>query len=249
MIWLRSLVFNSFYFGWTAVLAILFLPLLAGRRDWAQAAARIWVGGLIHAARVICGLHWRVEGTANIPRGPAVVAARHQSAWDTFFFHSVLADPVYVMKQELLDVPLVGWYMRKVGSIAIDRRAGLRALRILVEQADKALAAGRQVIVFPEGTRTPPGARPPLHAGIAALYTRLDVPVIPVALNSGLFWKRRAFLKRPGTITVRFLPPAPRGLDRPAFMSFLTRSIQEGSDALPGSGAVPAARRDGCESR
>src|SRR5690606_21388864 len=148
-----------------------------------------------------------------------IVAAKHQSAWDTMAFYWVLDDAAYVLKKELLSIPLYGWCARKARMIGVDRSGGAKALRAMVEQAQNCLAEGRPIVIFPEGTRTAPGRRSAYHPGIAALYTRLGVPVVPVALNSGLFWGRRSFIKQPGRIVVQFLPPIPPGLERRAFMT------------------------------
>ena len=168
--------------------------------------------------------------------GPAILAAKHQSAWDTIVFYRVLdADPVYVLKRELTWIPILGWYLRRVGMVAVDRKGGAAALRRMTATAHAALAEGRRIVIFPEGTRTAPGARRPYHPGVAALYAATDVPVVPVALDSGRYWPRRGFLKRPGTITLRILPPLPPGLARKAFVAELEHRIEEACAALAGT--------------
>jgi 1-acyl-sn-glycerol-3-phosphate acyltransferase len=148
------------------------------------------------------------------------------------FLSCYLNYPAFVLKRELLSIPLFGWYLRKVGMIAVDRAAGASALRNMARQASEAFAEGRSILIFPEGTRVPPGESRPYHPGVAALYTQLKVPVVPVALNSGLFWGRRSFVKRPGTVTVQFLPPIPPGLDRKAFMRELESRIEAAAMVL-----------------
>ncbi len=229
---LRSLAFIVAAVAWTTTLALLFLPVLAMPRRTAQRAATVWTGGLIALARAVCGLKYQILGLENVPQGSAIIASKHQSAWDTLIFHQVLRDPVYVMKRELFRVPLVGWYMKRAGSIAIDRSSRVQALRIVVTAAQQALSGGRQVIVFPEGTRVSPGQRTRYQAGVVALYERCRVPVVPVALNSGLFWGRRSLLKRPGTITVEILPAIAPGLDRPEFLRELRSRIEDACDRL-----------------
>ena len=223
---LRSLVFLALQVTWTSVLAVLYLPLLVLPRGILRAGARLWCAGIIWLARVVCGIRYRVVGREHVPAGACIVAAKHQSAWDTYFFHGILGDPVYVMKKELMAIPLVGWYMRRAGSVVIDRSARVQALHMLVAGATRALGQGAQVIVFPEGTRVAPGETRPYHAGVALLYARCGVPVVPVALNSGRLWSRNAFLKHPGTVTVRILPPIPPGLPRKAFMERLRADIE-----------------------
>jgi 1-acyl-sn-glycerol-3-phosphate acyltransferase len=213
---------------------VLYLPLLAAPKRWVQAGCKVWLAGLRAMAAGIAGVRYRIEGGENLPNGPVIVAAKHQSAFDTFLFHRLLDDPVYVLKRELFRIPMVGWYMRAAGMIGIDRAAGAQALRGMVKGCEEALAEGRQIVIFPEGTRTAPGQSRAYHPGVAALYARFpDVPVVPVALNSGLLWGRKAFLKEPGTVTVRILPPMEPGLDRRRFLETLRSRIEEAGAALP----------------
>jgi 1-acyl-sn-glycerol-3-phosphate acyltransferase len=232
MIALRSILFQIAFYGWTFVILVLYLPLLAMPRRIMQAGTRFWLRGLLFLAAMICGIRYRIVGRERLPAGPAVIAAKHQSAWDTMIFHQLLDDPVFAVKRELFVIPLLGWYMHKAGCIRIDRSAPVRAIRTLITGATRALADGSQVIVFPEGTRVAPGTHQPYHAGISGLYGRYEVPVIPVALNSGVFWGRRAFRKYPGVITLEILPPVPAGLDREGFIRELKQSIETASERL-----------------
>lgn len=229
---LRSALFFAAAILWSAVLAIVFLPLLVTPQRWVHKATRFWLCGVLALVAAICGLRYRVAGAENLPAGAAIVASKHQSAWDTFVFHQVLDYPVYVMKRELFRIPLVGWYMRKVGSIGIDRTARIHALKMIAADAKRALAAGRQIVIFPEGTRVAPGDERPYRAGIAALYEAASVPVVPVALNSGVFWGRRSFRKYPGLITLAFLPPIAPGLDRRTFVATLRARMEAESRRL-----------------
>lgn len=229
---LRSLAFAVLALLFTALMIVVMLPGLVLPRRRFQRLAAFWCRGLLALLRWCCGLDWRLLGAENLPRGPAIIAAKHQSAWDTLVFHVLLGDPVYVLKRELTRVPLFGWYLRKAGNIAIDRSAGLRAIRTMLPAVDRALAEGSQVIVFPEGTRTAPGEHAPYQPGIAALYGRAEAAVVPVALNSGLFWGRRGFRKRPGVITLEVLPAMPAGLSRSAFLAELERRIEMASSRL-----------------
>lgn len=234
MILLRSLLFNICYVSWTLLLAIVYLPLLAAPKRRVQAGCKLWLAGLRALAAGIAGVRYRIEGRENLPEGPVIIAAKHQSAFDTFLFHHLLDDPVYVLKRELFRIPLVGWYMRAAGMIGVDRSAGSQALRSMLKGCEDALAEGRQIVIFPEGTRVAPGQNRPYHPGVAALYARFpEVPVVPVALNSGLLWGRKAFLKEPGTVTVRILPAMQTGLDRRAFLDGLRTRIEDAGAALP----------------
>lgn len=240
---LRSLAFNIIYVTWTAVLGVLYLPLLAAPRPALVGATKLWLAGLRAAAWHVAGVRHRIEGLENLPTGPAIIAAKHQSAWDTFLFHGLLADPAYVLKRELFRIPLVGWYIKAVGMIGIDRSAGASALKAMLTACGAALADNRQVIIFPEGTRTAPGDSRAYHPGVAALYQRFpDVPVVPVALNSGHAWSRKAFLKHPGVVTVRILPPMEAGLDRRRFLATLRTRVEEAVAALPDPRHAPRSK-------
>lgn len=228
----RSAVFAALALLWSVATSLLYVPLLLIPRRQFQRAAALWCRGLIVLLRLCCGLDWRLEGREHLPAGPAIFAVKHQSAWDTLVWHLLLPDPVYILKRELLGIPFLGWYLRKAGNIAIDRAAGVRAIRSMLPAANKALAEGSQIIVFPEGTRAEPGVRRPYQPGVAALYARADVPLVPVALNSGLFWGRQHFRKRPGVITLQILPSIPPGLPRAAFLAELERRIETATDSL-----------------
>jgi len=222
----RAVLFNVAYWTMTLALAVAYLPLLALPPKWTIAGANAWIRATLWLLRVIVGLDYRIVGAENRPKGPAIIASKHQSAWETLAFVALLYDPVFIIKKELLSVPFFGWYARHAGMIAIDRKGGARALKQMMADARAAVASGRPLVIFPEGTRTAPGAPPRYQTGIAALYQMLAVPVVPAALNSGRFWGRRAFLKRPGTIVVEYLPPIAPGLAREAFMQRLESAIE-----------------------
>lgn len=229
----RSAAFIVVAYLWTGMLVFLYLPLLAllprRRMQWWGA---LWCRGALLLARLICGIRRRVIGREQVPAGPVILAAKHQSAWDGVIFHHLFPDPVFVLKEELLRVPMFGLYLRRLGNIGIDRGAGFRAMKQMLPAVAARLGEGAQVIVFPEGTRVAPGAPPAYHPGIYALYQRFAVPLVPVALNSGVLWGRDAFLRHPGTITIEFLPAIPRGLDRDAFLAHLADSIETATDRL-----------------
>ena len=229
---LRSILFNLLYAVWTAGMHILCLPLLFASRRAVQAAGGIWIDGTLWLLKHVVGIDYRIVGAENLPATPAVYASKHQSAWETLFLSRYLNFPAFVLKQELLSIPLFGWFLKKAGMIAVDRKAGASALRGMARQATETLESGRSILIFPEGTRVAPGQSMPYQPGGAALYTQQKVPVVPVALNSGLYWGRRAFIKKPGTIVVEFLPPIPPGLDRKTLMRELETRIETASKAL-----------------
>ena len=180
----------------------------------------------------LAGTRLEIRGRENIPAGATIVAAKHQSAFETFALAPEFPNPTFVIKSELKRIPIYGQYTVKAGMIHVDRAAGLSALRSLAARGRAEIGKGRHIVIFPEGTRRPPGAPPDYHPGVAHLYRALGVPVVPVALNSGLFWPRRKFLRYPGTIVVEFLPAIPPGLDARRFMERLQADIETAADRL-----------------
>lgn len=228
----RALLFNIWFWLWSAVMNVLFLPGLLLPRQAVMFGQRIWAMGLNAGLRVLVGLRWSVRGRENLLPGPAIIACKHQSMWDTIIWHIEVADPAVVMKKELLKIPVYGWYCRHTKQIPIDRAAGASALKQMLVHARAARDAGRHLIIFPQGTRTAPGAEAPYLPGVAALYRDLGLPVVPVALNSGRFWGRNAFMKRPGTIVMEYLEPIPPGLSRKEFMDRLKDAIEPATARL-----------------
>ena len=229
---LRSLLFNALFLIWSLVMYLIGAPLLVGPAGAIYPMGWVWVRGSLFLLRAVCGLGYRIEGLENLPDRPVVIAAKHQSMWETLAFCHIFRRPIFVLKQELLRIPFYGWYLERMGMIAIDREGGAGALRRMIAEARQRLDAGKHIIIFPEGTRTAPGQRRPYHPGVAALYKQLGVPVLPVALNSGLFWPARSFRQRPGRITVKLLPPLPPGLDRREFLARLEQGIEDASRSL-----------------
>jgi 1-acyl-sn-glycerol-3-phosphate acyltransferase len=229
---IRSLLFNILFALWTALIFIFSLPTLVLPRSAAWWMGGLWVRGALLLLRATVGLGHQVRGAEHRVTGPAIYAAKHQSAWDTLVFPLLLDKPAYVLKRELIRVPLFGSYLKQCGMIPVDREGGGSALKQLLRAARIAVAQGRSILIYPEGTRMPPGERRPYHPGVAALYGDLGIPVVPVALNSGLFWGRRAFHKKPGTITIEFLPPIAPGLPRREFMRELQERMEGASQRL-----------------
>jgi len=175
---------------------------------------------------------FELRGQENRPDGPAIYASKHQSAWDVLVYNVVIPDCAYVLKRELLRIPLWGWYVWRVGAVSVDRSGGARALKSMIEDATALLRQGRSIVVFPQGTRTPVGEKRAYLPGTAALYKGTDFPVVPVALNSGVLWPRRKFRKRAGLITIEFLPPIEPGLDRRRFLKELESRIETTTQRL-----------------
>jgi 1-acyl-sn-glycerol-3-phosphate acyltransferase len=229
---LRSLVFNLCFSLWSVFIHLVALPALLAPGHWLWGIAHLWIRGMLLLLRVICGLGHRELGTENLPRGAAIIAAKHQSAWETLFLSLRLDRPSFILKRELLTIPVFSWYLRKMGMIAVDRSGGTAALKKMMREVGARFAEGRQIVIFPEGTRVAPGQCKPYHPGIAALYGQLKVPVVPVALNSGLYWGRKSFTKKPGEILIQYLPAIPPGLDRKRFMAELEARLEAAAQKL-----------------
>lgn len=230
MIYLRSLVFNLAFYLWTTANMLLALPIVffTSRKfliDWMA----LWARGVFRLMRGLAGISVEIRGRQHLPQGGCIIAAKHQSAWDTLAFHVAVPDPAMVMKQELMWIPVYGAYSKRAGMIPVNRSGGAGALRAMLKSARAARDLGRQIVIFPQGTRVPAdagGAEIPYQAGVAALYRDLGVPVIPAAVNSGQHWPRRKFTRRPGKIVLEFLAPIAPGLDREAFLARLQEAIE-----------------------
>jgi 1-acyl-sn-glycerol-3-phosphate acyltransferase len=229
---IRSLIFNIAFYVSLVVWLIIALPTFLMPYRAILAVAKAWGRYNLFLLRVICGLDADFRGLEKIPPGPLLVAAKHQSAWETFALLWLFADPTFIMKRELQWIPLFGWFALKGRMIPVDRGAGSAGLIEMTGRARKELAKGRQIVIFPEGTRRPAGAEPRYKYGITRLYLGANVPVLPIALNSGLFWRRRSMLRVPGTIVVQVLDPIPPGLDEEAFMARLQSDIETATARL-----------------
>lgn len=213
------------------------LPTLVLPRKYTRKYIRLWALANEWTLRTICGLKLEIRGSHNLAHGAALIASKHQSAWETISFLHILPAPAMVLKRELVFLPLFGWYAMRADHLQVNRSTGTTALRRLIIRARTAIAQGRQILIFPEGTRKSPGAPPDYRRGIVALYRDLKIPCVPVALNSGLFWKRRDWKRRPGTIIVEFGEPIPPGLDAKTFLKTLQDRIETATDRLVAEGS------------
>ena len=232
MLILRSLLFNvAFYLNllfWIVVL----LPALALPRRIFMRGAKFWGLSSFWLMRVLAGTKVEISGRERIPEGGLLVASKHQSVWETFALLTLFEDPAFILKRELMWIPFFGWYTWKGGSIPVNRKGGAQALMRMMTRARREIAKGRQILIFPEGTRRPAGAPPAYKHGIGHLYQALGAPCLPIALNSGLYWPRRKFLRYPGTIRLEILDPIPTGLTREAFFKEMQNRIEAASDRL-----------------
>lgn len=224
MLVLRSLLFTAVFYGWSTLFSFSMSPLLLAPRRWTAAAMTFWSHTVIWLLRVCCDIRVEVRGAP--PQGAALIGAKHQCGLDVFAQFAWLPDACFVAKQELRWLPGFGWWAWKARMIFVDRGGGSTALKKLVRDAQDRLREERQILIFPEGTRTPPGAAPDYKPGVAALCRELDMEVWPVATNSGVHWPRQPWKMRPGTIVFEYLEPIPPGLKRGVFMRTLEDRIE-----------------------
>ena len=238
-IFLRSLVYNVLFYVLLVFWNIVAIPTFLMPRRAFMAVAKTWARSSVWLMRVVCNTRLEVRGLEKIPVGPLIVASKHQSMWETFALMPYFDAPLFIYKRELAWIPFFGWYLMKSGMIGVDRGGGMRSLMDMARRAPKEIRSGRQLIIFPEGTRTPVGAPPDYMTGVGQIYTSSGVPCLPVALNSGLFWPRRTFMRYPGTLVVEFLDPLPAGLNRKEFIVRIATVIEAATNRL-----VEAAREE-----
>ncbi|ABM45188.1 lysophospholipid acyltransferase family protein [Bartonella bacilliformis] len=230
---LRSLLFTFFFYIATFVQMILYAPFyFLTPRKKAQIFLKTWARITLFLQKHIAGTTYEIEGLENLPNGAYIVAPNHQSAWETVSLFLYFDDPVFILKRELMWLPILGWYIAKMQMIPINRTTPIKALKIVINNAKQKAKQGRQIIIFPEGTRQQPGQKPDYKSGILALYNELGLQVIPIAHNAGLYWPRNNFRRYPGTIRVRILPPIETGLRKHDFLKKLTQKTEKACDEL-----------------
>jgi 1-acyl-sn-glycerol-3-phosphate acyltransferase len=236
MLIIRSLLFNiAFYLNLLLWVIVLIPGFFMPRRAFMR-LVRLWASSSLWLLRVLAGTKIEVRGRDKIPPGGALVASKHQSTWETFALVTIFDDPTFILKRELMWIPFFGWYTWKAGCVPVNRKAGSLALIQMTAQAKEEAQHGRQIIIFPEGTRRPAGAPAAYKYGVSHLYQSLGFPCIPVALNSGLYWPRRRFIRHPGTIRVEILDPIAPGLPREEFFALVQARIEEASGRLLAEG-------------
>lgn len=236
MLMLRSLLFTFLFYVETALFLVLGSWLFFAPRSWAMAGLKTHGQFSVWLLRMVVGTRLEVRGHDKLPKGACLVVSKHQSAWDTFGLVPLFRDPAIVLKDELKWIPFYGWFCLKFEHILVKREKAAQALKTMIADAKQRIAEGREVVIFPEGTRQAPGAPPDYKPGYAALYEALEVPCVPVALNSGLYWPRRQLIRRPGTIVVEFLDPIPPGLPRKEFRRVLEERLEAAAMALVAEG-------------
>ncbi|MEP3277865.1 MAG: 1-acyl-sn-glycerol-3-phosphate acyltransferase [Stappiaceae bacterium] len=233
MLTIRSVIFNVCFYIFIVVAMITTLPFaLVLPRKYGWQVVRFWGIGSLWLARVICNMKVEFRGEENIPDGGFLIASKHQSTWETFALVPQFSDPTFILKQELMWLPLFGWYAAKMRMIPVNRRKGQKAVPAMLEKAAIAIEEKRQILIFPEGTRRPVRAVPSYRYGIVRLYKELNAPVLPIALNSGVFWPRRSFKRYPGTVIVEYLPPIEPGLEPDVFFKKLQEVTEDATERL-----------------
>ncbi|MDE2377957.1 lysophospholipid acyltransferase family protein [Bradyrhizobium sp.] len=238
-IFLRSLLFNVLFYAVLVCLVIMALPTFLMPPRATLTVAKWWANATLVLMRVICNIRVEFRGVENIPAGPLVIASKHQSFWETIVLPQFFDRPIFILKRQLTYIPVFGQFLVKTGMIAIDRTAGVKALLDMTRRARDAVRGGCQLVIFPEGTRRAPGAAPDYKTGFAQIYAACGVPCLPIALNSGLFWPRRTFMRYPGTLVVEFLAPLPPGLPKDEYLSRVRNAIEDATGRI-----VEAGRRE-----
>ena len=230
----HSFVSTAIIISLTLLIAILGSPCLFLPRAYTAKLIHSWSRLMLVLFKRLDGLDWEIIGKENIPSGPFIVASKHQSIWDTIFFTALFPDSAMVLKRMIIFIPFYGWHAMKVGMIWLDRGAHSKSIRKLVKQGKSCSVSERPIVIFPEGTRSPVGEKTPYKSGVAALYKFLKIPCIPVALNSGVYWKTKGLDRNPGKITVKFMPQIPPGLNRKDFEKKLENTIETETNLLIG---------------
>jgi 1-acyl-sn-glycerol-3-phosphate acyltransferase len=235
---LRAIAANAAFYLNVILWMVICSPILLGPRRWTISAMKGWAKSTMWLTRLTAGIQWEIRGLENVPRNDdgsmrgCIIACKHQSTWETFGLLPYLDDPAYILKQELMRIPLFGWYCAKAGMISVERSKSAQALRTMTKDAKKAVEQNRQLIIFPEGTRQAVGAEPDYKSGVAHMYKQLNVPMVPAGLNSGLFWPRRQGKRYPGTLVISMLPAIPAGGDTKAMRVELQEAIESESNTL-----------------
>jgi len=229
---IKSSIFYFLLVLWTIFLGILFIPFLFLPKDKLYKPAQIWIGGIFQLLDKICNLSFEIKGQEHMDNKIKLIASKHQSTFETLLLFYKLPKSIFIHKRELFLIPIFGLYLKKLNMISINRSAGPRALKKMLSDSVDRISRGNILIIFPEGTRKKPGENPDYKPGIAGIYNVLNSDVLPVALNSGLFWPKNSLVIRPGKITLEFLPPIKKGLEKESFLETLQKTIEDKTISL-----------------
>jgi 1-acyl-sn-glycerol-3-phosphate acyltransferase len=229
---IRSIVFNALFYVNLIVQMLAVIPTMVMPRGAIVAVVKFWARTNLWLLRSVCGIAVEFRGLEKVPPGALIVASKHQSMWETFALFPLFGDPAFILKRELMWIPFFGWFSWKAGMIPVNRGKRSQALLDLAASVRQELARGRQIVIFPEGTRRAPGAEPNYKFGVTHLYVETGAVCLPIALNSGLFWPRRTFMRYPGTLVVEFLDPLPPGLPRDEFLIRMRTAIEDATNRI-----------------
>ena len=229
----KSILFYFFLYIWTIFLGIIFIPFLFLPKESLYKPAYIWIKGIFFLLKNICSITYRIEGITNIPdKDEFIIASKHQSAFETLLLFSMFQKAIFIHKYELFFIPIFGLYLKKISMVSINRLGKSSALKKMLEDSKKKISKGHSLIIFPEGTRKIPGAKPAYKTGVAGIYKELECNVLPVALNSGLYWPKNSFILKPGEIVIEFLPIIKKGLNKKDFIEQLEKTIENKTSSL-----------------
>ena len=228
----RSIIFYILLIVWTVFMGIMCFPYLLLSHSLLRKPVNLWILGIFKLLEIICHITYEVKGKENIPNNAVLVASKHQSAFETFALFYNLNNSIFIHKKQLFYIPIFGQYLKKVNMISIDRSKGSSAIRTMLNEAKSKISQGYSIIIFPEGTRKKPGENPDYKTGIAGIYKELETEVLPVAVNSGHFWPKHTFIKKPGKIIIKFLKPIPSQLDKSEFLKTIESVIEEETNKI-----------------
>lgn len=229
---LRSLLFNLSFYTLSFLLLSACLPMVVLPRSWQRQVPPVWLWIGDKLEKYVLGLTYEVVGRENLPEAPYIIAMKHESAWETMKLYALYKNPAIVLKKELMDTPILGSYAHVMDMVPVDRSKGREATRFMIEEAQKIVPQKRPLVIFPQGTRVAPLTKKPYKRGIIAIYEGMNIPLVPVALNSGVFWGRNSFWKRPGKITITIMPPIPPGLNGDEVFAKMQDQIETESTRL-----------------
>ena len=223
---IRSIIFYLFIYMWTLFLGILCIPYLLLPYSCLKSVANLWISGILQLLYLICGITYEVRGVENITDQAMIVASKHQSTFETLLLFKLIKNSIFIHKKELFLIPIFGLYLKKSNMIAINRAEGPKAMRKILHEIKQKIINGYSIIIFPEGTRKKPGESPDYKTGIAGIYKESEAEVLPVTTNSGYYWPKHTFVKKPGKIIIKFLKKIPSKLEKSEFLKKIESVIE-----------------------
>jgi len=229
---IRSIIFYLLLYLWTLCLGILCLPYLLLPNSYVRKLSDLWISGILQLLKLICNITYKINGLENIPKKAVIVASKHQSTFETFLLFKLINNSIFIHKRELFLIPIFGLYLKKINMISINRNEGAKSMRKILNEAKQKISNGYSIIIFPEGTRKKPGETTDYKTGIAGIYKESEAEVLPVAVNSGHYWPKHTFIKKPGKIIIKFLKPIPAQLEKSEFLKKIESVIEEETNKI-----------------